>query len=127
MAALMVLTLSLCFWQAGLASAAAAVFLPSAKFGENLETSTIQNPVNDIMQPPEEYTGQFLSEVCCADHALHNAGYVGSEPAAHMFSTLACQEVWVPCRAMHVYKAKHIHFASQGHAQRTLACVPSPN
>ncbi len=41
----------------------AAVFLPPASFGENLETSTIQNIVSDTAQPPEEFTAQYVSEV----------------------------------------------------------------
>ena len=49
--------------QAGLADAAAAVFLTAARFGENLETATLQNQVSDPAQPPEEYAAQFLSKV----------------------------------------------------------------
>ena len=41
----------------------AAVYLQPSQFGENLETSTLQNPVNDPQQPPEEFTAQYLSEV----------------------------------------------------------------
>lgn len=52
--------------QAGLGSAVASVFLSAAYFGENLETSTIQNSVNDTAQPPEDFTAQFVSEVSLA-------------------------------------------------------------
>ena len=53
--------------QAGLASAVAGVFLSAANFGENLETSTIQNSVNDTAQSPEDFTAPYLSEVSQAD------------------------------------------------------------
>lgn len=49
--------------QAGLGPAVAAVFLQPSEFGENLETSTLQNAVNDPQQPPEELTAQYVSEV----------------------------------------------------------------
>ena len=65
--------------QAGLGAAVAAVYLQSSHLGENLETSTLQNPVNDPQQPPEEFTAQYLSEVhqhaCLADiRACWNGG-----------------------------------------------------
>lgn len=49
--------------QAGLGPAVAAVFLQPSEFGENLETSTLQNAVNDPQQPPEDLTAQYVSEV----------------------------------------------------------------
>lgn len=49
--------------QAGLGPAVAAVFLQPSEFGENLETSTLQNAVNDPQQPPEELIVQYVSEV----------------------------------------------------------------
>lgn len=49
--------------QAGLGPAVAAVFLQPSEFGENLETSTLQNAVNDPQQPPEELNAQYVSEV----------------------------------------------------------------
>ncbi|KAL0039173.1 hypothetical protein WJX77_010168 [Trebouxia sp. C0004] len=48
--------------KAGLGPAVADVFLPPASFGQNLETSTIQNTVSDTAQPPEEFTAQYVSE-----------------------------------------------------------------
>ena len=49
--------------QAGLGPAAAAIFLQPGEFGENLETSTLQNPVTDVTDAPEAFTAQYLSEV----------------------------------------------------------------
>ncbi|KAL3162429.1 hypothetical protein ABBQ32_010098 [Trebouxia sp. C0010 RCD-2024] len=48
--------------KAGLGPAVAAVFLQPSEFGENLETSTLQNAVNDPQQPPEDLTAQYFSE-----------------------------------------------------------------
>ena len=50
-------------WQAGLGPASAEVFLGASKFGENLETALLQNMVNDPSQSPEDYAGQYVSEV----------------------------------------------------------------
>lgn len=52
-----------CLLQAGLGPAAAAIFLQPGEFGENLETSTLQNPVTDVTEAPEAFTAQYLSEV----------------------------------------------------------------
>lgn len=52
-----------CLLQAGLGPAAAAIFLQPGEFGENLETSTLQNPVTDVTDAPEAFTTQYLSEV----------------------------------------------------------------
>lgn len=49
--------------QAGLGPAVAAVFLQPSEFGENLETSTLQNAVNDPQQPPEDLTAQYVTQV----------------------------------------------------------------
>lgn len=49
--------------QAGLGPAAASIFLQPSEFGENLETSTLQNPVTDVTDAPEAFTAQYLSEV----------------------------------------------------------------
>ena len=49
--------------QAGLGPAVSAVFLKPSEFGENLETSTLQNAVNDPQQPPEDLTAQYVSQV----------------------------------------------------------------
>ena len=52
-----------CLLQAGLGPAAASIFLQPSEFGENLETSTLQNPVTDVTDAPEAFTAQYLSEV----------------------------------------------------------------
>lgn len=85
--------------QAGLGPAVAAVFLPPASFGENLETSTIQNIVSDTVQPPEEFTAQYVSEVsiyscldsfvcfatlCCSISLLKTCFKIIIHFAAHM-------------------------------------------
>lgn len=48
--------------KAGLGPAVAAAFLRPSEFGENLETSTLQNAVNDPQQPPEDLTVQYIAE-----------------------------------------------------------------
>lgn len=66
--------------QAGLGPAVAAVFLQPSEFGENLETSTLQNAVNDPQQPPEELTVQYVSEVQRPIYTVLSHGL----PTAHL-------------------------------------------